>query len=125
MRDGKVTRSALGIRILDSRYLTPDQKTKLHLGDEKGVVVEDVERGGPADKAKLESGDLIVAFDGQSVERSSLLQWKASMAGVGKMVNVRVVRQGKSVDIPVTLGELKEPKRAARPRVLQNDDDDQ
>jgi serine protease Do len=124
MRDGKVTRSALGIRILDSRYLTADQKTKLHLGDEKGVVVEDVEHGGPADKAKLESGDLIVAFDGQTVERSSLLQWKASMAGVGKMVNVRVVRQGKAVDIPVTLGELKEPKRAVRPRVLQNDDEE-
>lgn len=124
MRDGKVTRSALGIRILDSRYLTAEQRAKLHLGDEKGVVVEDVERGGPADQAKLESGDLIVAFDGQTVEKSSLLQWKASMAGVGKQVNVRVVRQGKPMDVAVTLGELKDPKKAARPRVLQNDDDE-
>ncbi|MFO0740478.1 MAG: trypsin-like peptidase domain-containing protein [Labilithrix sp.] len=127
MRDGKVTRSALGIRILDSRYLTADQRAKLHLGDEKGVVVEDVERGGPADKAKLESGDLIVAFDGQPVERSSLLQWKASMAGVGKEVNVRVVRQGKPVDVPVTLGELKDSKNlgrgAPRPRLPSDDDE--
>jgi serine protease Do len=125
MKDGKVARSALGIRILDARYLTPDQRTKLKLGDEKGAFVEDVERGGPADKGKLESGDLVVAFDGQAVDRSSLLQWKASMAGVGKTVNVRVVRQGQSLDLPVTLGELKEPKRAAKPRVSPPTDDDE
>jgi serine protease Do len=122
VRDGKVTRSALGIRILDSRYLTADQRTKLHLGEEKGVLVEDVERNGPADKAKLETGDLIVAFDGQTVDRSSLLQWKASLAGVGKQVNVRVVRQGKAVEIPVVLGELKDAKKAPRPRLLPSDD---
>ena len=127
MRDGKVTRSALGIRILDSRYLTADQRAKLKLGEEaKGVVVEDVEKNGPADKAKLESGDVIVAFDGQTVDRSSLLQWKASLAGVGKTVNVRALRQGTPVDVPVTLGELKDPKKApARPRLMQPDDEDQ
>ncbi|MBX3234416.1 MAG: trypsin-like peptidase domain-containing protein [Labilithrix sp.] len=115
MKDGKITRSAIGIKIVDSRYLTPDQKTKLKLGDLKGVLVEDVEPGGPADKAKLQNGDLIVAFDGQPVDRSSLLQWKASTAGVGKTVTLKVTRDGQTLELPITLGELKEPRRAAPP----------
>ncbi|OJY30294.1 MAG: hypothetical protein BGO98_26530 [Myxococcales bacterium 68-20] len=118
LRDGRLTRSALGIRIRDARDLTAEDRVQLKLGDERGAVVESVEAGGPADKAKLEAGDLIVAFDGQATDRSSLLQWKASTAGVGKTVSLRIVRQGKPFDLDVTLGELKEPKRAPRPRVL-------
>jgi serine protease Do len=113
LREGHLTRSALGVRIRDSRDLSPEDRTHLKLADEKGAVVEGVEAGGPADKAKLEVGDLIVAFDGQPIERSTLLQWKASTAGVGKTVSLRVIRQGKPFDLSITLGELKEPARAA------------
>lgn len=124
LRDGHFTRSALGIRILDARDLSPEDRRELKLGDEKGAVIESVEPGGPADKAKLQAGDLIVAFDGQPIEKSSLLQWKASTAGVGRTVTIRVVRGGKTFDIPVTLGELKEPKRAPRSRPPHTDPDD-
>ena len=127
MRDGHLTRSALGVRIRDARDLSAEDRTQLKLTDEKGAFVEGVEPGGPAEKAKLEVGDLIVAFDGQPIDRSSLLQWKASTAGVGKTAAVRVVRAGKPFDLNITLGELKEPKRAPRPRVApqpQPDDDD-
>jgi serine protease Do len=117
LRDGHLTRSALGLRIRDARDLSPEDRTQLKLGDEKGAVVETVEPNGPADRAKLEPGDLIVAFDGQAIERSSLLQWKASTAGVGRTVSVRVIRQGKPFDVNVTLGELKQPRKVPRPRV--------
>jgi serine protease Do len=117
LHDGHLTRSALGVRIRDARDLSSEDRAALKLGEEKGAVVEGVEPNGPADKAKLEVGDLIVAFDGQTIERSSLLQWKASTAGVGKTVNVRVIRQGKPFDLNITLGELKEPKKAVRPRL--------
>ncbi|MBX3196680.1 MAG: trypsin-like peptidase domain-containing protein [Labilithrix sp.] len=116
LREGRLTRSALGIRIRDARELSEEDRAHLKLGDEKGAVVEGVEPNGPADRAKLEVGDLIVAFDGQPTERSTLLQWMASTAGVGKTATLRVVRQGKPLDLSVTLGELKEPKRAVRPR---------
>ncbi|MBX3208310.1 MAG: trypsin-like peptidase domain-containing protein [Labilithrix sp.] len=126
LRDGHLTRSALGVRIRDTRDLSADDRAHLKLGDEKGAVVEVVEPSGPADRAKLEVGDLIVAFDGEPTERSSLLQWKASTAGVGKTVSVRVIRQGKPFDLSITLGELKEPKRVVRakpaPRVDPDDD---
>jgi serine protease Do len=128
LRDGHVTRSALGIRITDVRDLTPEDKTKLKInGDnhnEKGAVVEFVEPNGPADKAKLESGDVITGFGGQNIERGSLLQWMASTAGVGKTVPVRAVRQGKTFDVNVTLGKLEEAKKTPRPRLPQPPDPD-
>jgi serine protease Do len=124
LRDGRLTRSALGVRIRDARDLSPEDRTQLKLADEKGAVIEGLEPGGPAEKAKLEVGDLITAFDGQAIERSSLLQWKASTAGVGKAASVRVVRGGKTFDVNVTLGELREPKKVARPRpAIQHGDD--
>jgi serine protease Do len=127
LRDGHLTRSALGVRIRDARDLSPEDRAQLKLGEEKGAVIESIEPNGPADKAKLEVGDTIVAFDGQSIDRSSLLQWRASTAGVGKTVSLRVVRQGKPFDLSLTLGELKEPKRGTpppRPRAAAPDDDD-
>jgi serine protease Do len=125
MRDGRLTRSALGVRIRDSRDLSPEDRTHLKLGpDEKGAVIEGVEPGGPAEKAKLEAGDLIVSFDGQPIERSSLLQWKASTAGVGRTVTLRVLRQGKPLDTNITLGELKEAKKVARPKPPEPEDFD-
>lgn len=115
LRDGHFTRSALGVRIVDARDLSPQEKARLHLANEKGAYVERVEPGGPASTAKLEAGDLIVAFDGRSVDRSTHLQWLASTTGVGKTIPVRVFRQGKTFDVDVTLGELKEPKKVAVP----------
>lgn len=110
LKDGHVTRSALGVRIRDVRDLSPEDKAQLHVTDDRGAVIEYVEPGGPADKAKLEVGDVIVGFAGQTIERGSLLQWLASTAGVGKVASLRVVRAGKPFDIDVTLGVLQEPK---------------
>jgi len=117
LKDGHVTRSALGVRIRDVRDLSPEDRAHLKVSGEKGAVVELVDPGGPADRAKLETGDVIVAFDGQPIERGTLLQWLASTAGVGKTVTVRVMRKGAPVDLRVTLGELKEPK--AKPAGLR------
>ncbi len=127
LRDGHLTRSALGVRIRDARDLSPDDRAHLKLGEEKGAVIEAIEPNGPADKAKLEVGDLITAFEGQPIDRSSLLQWKASTAGVGKTVSLRLVRQGKPFDLNVTLGELKDApakKPAKRLQPQPPDDDD-
>jgi len=134
LEKGHFTRSALGVRIRDVRDLSDEDRAQLKIasdgaprGLEKGAVIEFVDPGGPADKAKLEVGDVIVGFDGQAVERGSLLQWLASTAGVGKNVTVRVIRAGKPFDIKVTLGELKEPKTkpaAMRPRGAAPDEED-
>ena len=129
IKDGKFTRSALGVVIRDARDLSPDEHKQLKIAGEKGAVIQQIEPGGPAEKGKIEVGDVIVGFEGQQIDRGSLLQWLASTAGVGKTVNVRVLRAGKPVDLKVTLGELKEPKARApqlRPHLPppQGGDDD-
>jgi serine protease Do len=119
LRDGHITRSALGVVIRDAHDLSPEEHKQLKLEAEKGAIIQDIDPTGPAAKAKLEVGDLIVGFEGQTIDRGSLLQWLASTAGVGKTVTVRVIRAGKPLDLKVTLGELKEPKARApaRPRL--------
>lgn len=126
LKDGKITRSALGVVIRDARDLSPEEHKQLKIEGDKGAVVQQVEPNGPADKAHVAVGDLIVGFEGQTIDRGSLLQWLASTKGVGQSANVRVIRSGKPVDLKVTLGELKEPKARpaqARQRQPQQPDD--
>jgi len=118
LRDGHVTRSALGVRILDGRLLTPDDRNVLGIaGHDRiaGAVVGDVNPGGPADKAGLQRGDIIMAFEGQPIERFGQLPWLASTAGVGRVVTLRVQRNGKPFEVKVTLGRLQD-QGAAAPR---------
>jgi len=113
LRDGKISRSAMGVRIADLRELSDDEKKELNITGDKGAVVEAVNGNGPADKAGIKVGDLITAFDGKDVSRGKELQWMASTAGVGKSVTVRVSRAGKPQDMKVTLGVL-EPSAPRR-----------
>lgn len=106
LRDGKVSRSAIGVRIADLRELSDDDKKELGLSGEKGAVVEYVAGGGPADHAGIKVGDLITAFDGKDVTRGKELQWMASTTGIGKTVSVKINRAGKPQDVRVTLGVL-------------------
>jgi serine protease Do len=119
LRDGRVTRSALGVRIADVRQLAPEDRTALNLpesGRLSGAVVEYVLPDGSAARAGLQPGDLIVGFEGQAIERSSQLQWLASTAGVGRVVSIRVRRAANQFDAKVTLGSLDEGASSGSPR---------
>lgn len=121
MRDGHVTRSALGVRIRDVRDLSPEDRATLKLVDDKGqplgnggAIVEYVDPGGPADRAGLAQGDVILAFEQEPIDRSAKLRWLASTWGVGRVASLRIARAGKRVDVKVTLGQL--PAAATKPR---------
>ena len=121
LRDGHVTRSALGVRIRDVRELSPEDRAALKLVDDKGQplvpageVVEYVDPGGPADRAGLASGDVILAFEQEPIDRSAKLRWLASTYGVGRVASLRIARDGKRVDVKVTLGQL--PNAPTRPK---------
>jgi serine protease Do len=110
LRDGHVTRSGLGVRIIDVHQLSDDDREALKLPQGlplSGAVVAYVAPGGPADKAGLEAGDIIVSFESQAIQRSTQLQWLASTAGVGRPIVLRVRRAEKSFDLRVTLGALR------------------
>ncbi|HTQ48979.1 MAG TPA: trypsin-like peptidase domain-containing protein [Polyangiaceae bacterium] len=117
LRDGHVTRSALGVNIKDVHELGPEEREAVGLAEGQemnGAVIFGVSHGGPADRAGLEQGDIIVAFDGTAIDRSAQLQWLASTAGVGRTVTLRVQRSGKVFDQRVILGQLQD--QVAPPR---------
>jgi serine protease Do len=113
LRDGHISRSALGVNVADVRELSPSARAELKRTDDRGAVVTGVVPGGPASRIGLAEKDIILEFDGQTVERRSQLQWLASMGGVGKTVPLRVSRDGKLFDVKITLGELKDTPPAA------------
>jgi serine protease Do len=105
LRAGKVQRSAIGI--VASSLLTEDV-SRLGLHDRSGVLVRSVVPGGAADNAGLQPDDVIVAFDGQPMLTPEKLRWVASLAGVGHLVTLRVIRGSRKFDLKVKLRELPE-----------------
>jgi serine protease Do len=109
VRDGHVTRSALGVNVIDVRSLSPEDRADCKVTSDHGAVVSGVSPGGPADKAHLAFCDVIVAFEGTVIEHGNQLPWLASTAGVGRTVSLRVLRDNKELDFKVKLGQLPEP----------------
>jgi serine protease Do len=106
LRDGHVTRSALGIGIHPVRSLPPEDRAVLKVPDDKGLVVDQVVPHAAADSAGIRRGDVILSFDGEPVNHPERLKWLASIAGVGRQVTLRLEREGKVFDQTVTLGLL-------------------
>ncbi|HZX29016.1 MAG TPA: DegQ family serine endoprotease [Telluria sp.] len=111
-KTGKVTRGRIGIVMGE---LSKDVAESLGLGRARGIEVSQVEAGGPADKAGIKVGDIILKFNGQPVEKGSDLRRQVGAAPVGSKVVVTVWRKGNSLDVPVTIVELKDEKNAAKP----------
>jgi serine protease Do len=99
---GKFTRSWIGIRI---QQMNPELAEGLGLSRPSGALVAEVVPGGPAEAAGLEEGDVILEFDGKPVRDNSDLPLYASMAGVGKRVNLKVWRDKKERAVRLTLAE--------------------
>jgi len=68
--------------------------------------VSDVTSGGPAEKAGIHSGDVIVGFDGKEIKDEHELPQAVALTKPGKTVNVRLLREGKEVSVPVTIAEM-------------------
>jgi serine protease Do len=107
LKAGKVIRGWLGVMI---QKITPDLKAKLGLKDEKGALVADVVAGGPADKAGIKRGDVIVGFNGKEIRNSYELPYIVASTPVGKVVKVEVIRKNERKNFEVKIGELKGEK---------------
>jgi serine protease Do len=107
LKKGEVVRGWLGVMI---QSITSALKDKLNLEDENGALVADVVSGGPADKAGIQRGDVIVSFDGKEVKEMKELPYLVASTPVGKTVEVEVIRKGKQVNLQVKIEKLKESK---------------
>jgi serine protease Do len=105
LKQGKVIRGWLGVMIQE---VTPDLAKKLDLKDDHGALVADVVANGPAEKAGIERGDVITAFDGKRIKSSSELPYIVGSTPVGKTVTVEVLRKGKKKNISVKIEQLEE-----------------
>jgi serine protease Do len=110
---GRVVRGWLGVSI---QPVTAAMAKVLKLPEPSGAIVGDVESGSPASRAGLQKGDVIVAVDNEKIEDSRQLQLAIARAGPGKKVDLKVIRDGKTMTVPVTLGERPEEKERAAAR---------
>src|SRR6478672_13418584 len=100
----KIIRPWLGIRI---ESLGDDPAIRdLFKGLEKGVVVRTIEADAPANKSDLRPFDVITKVDGTPVTTDTQLQREILKKKIGQAVKLTVWRKGKTIEIPVTTGEL-------------------
>jgi serine protease Do len=99
---GHPRRGWLGVKI---QQVTPDIAESLGLKDASGAMVAGVTDGGPAEKAKIRGGDIILKFDGQDVKEMHNLPRIVADAEVGKAVPVILWREGKEITVQTVLAE--------------------
>jgi serine protease Do len=103
IRYGKVTRGHIGIEISD---VTPENAKFFDASQASGAVITQVEPDSPGAKAGLKVGDVITAIDGQQVTDAGELQVTVGQKQPGTKIALEVLRDGKSMSIPVTLTEI-------------------
>jgi len=101
IRTGYVARGYIGIRM---EKLSVDAAEGL--GIERGILIHQVEPDTPAEEAGLQSGDIIVAFQGEAVDETGQFRNAVASLMPGTGINVRIWRDGTYRDFSVTLGEL-------------------
>jgi serine protease Do len=107
---GRIAWGFLGVSIQD---LTRELAKAMGSLETKGVLVNNVLSGQPAEVAGIRRGDIIAQFDGKPVSNVRALQRAVSFTPVGKQVEVQVLREGKLEPITVKVGEAATAERRA------------
>jgi serine protease Do len=109
---GRVSRGRIGVVIQE---VTKELAESFGLQKAAGALVNSVEKGGPADKAGLEASDVILKFDGKTVNSSSDLPRVVAQTRPGSKATMQIWHKGAAKDVTVTVGEMAEEKVAQRP----------
>jgi len=107
---GKVVRGWLGVMI---QRVTPEIAESLGLDRPRGALVAGVSKDGPAERAGVKVGDVIIEFDGKEIKESNDLPLVVARTAVNKKAPLKVVREKKEVTLTVMIGELKEEEVVA------------
>ena len=102
IKTGKVTRGYLGVTI---GPVTQELAQQFKVPDTSGAFVQDVAKGGPADKAGLKPGDLIRKFDGRAINDSSDLLAMVASVDPGSEVTLEILRNGEPLTLKAKLDE--------------------
>jgi serine protease Do len=103
----EVRRGWLGVRI---QPVTDEIAESLNIKPARGALIAGIDGKGPAKPAGLETGDVVVKFDGKDVKEPKDLSRAVAASPVGKAVDVIIIRKGKEETKKVTLGRLEDDK---------------
>ncbi|MGH7782807.1 MAG: DegQ family serine endoprotease [Candidatus Binatia bacterium] len=106
---GTVTRGWLGVSV---QPVTAELARSFGLKQAQGALVGDVMAQGPAKKAGINRGDVIVSYDGKKVEDSAMLPMLVASTPIGKTVPVQVIRNGKETTVNVEIAKLNDQTAA-------------
>jgi S1-C subfamily serine protease len=104
VKKGHVTRGYLGLAVQPVRLPEP-MRQELGLAGRMGLVIINLEAGGPADRAGLLLGDIITGVEGEDVSDPSDILTFLGPERVGKEAKLRIVRAGKTKPVAITVGE--------------------
>lgn len=109
---GRVSRGRMGVVIQE---VTKELAESFGLAKAQGALVSAVEKGGPAEKAGIEAGDVILRFDGTPINASSDLPRTVAATRPGSKVAVNLWRKGGARDVELVVAEMPaDDKQAAR-----------
>ena len=113
---GRVIRGRIGVVI---QPLTKELADSFGLAKTQGALVSSVEKGGPAEKAGVEPGDVILRFDGKPVSSSEDLPRMVGGTKPGSRATLQVWRNKATRDLPVVVAELQEDRSGQKPRATK------
>ena len=111
IKTGRVIRGYIGLEI---QNLTPELAKQMGFSKTDGALVSNVVSGGPADKAGIQRGDIILEYNGKPVTDGAHLKNLVAQTKVGQKVRVKVFRRGREETLIVTIEERVEKVAAAR-----------
>lgn len=103
IKEGEVTRGWLGVII---QPLDPELARQFQVEPGGGVLIADVVEGGPAAKAGVKTGDVLVAFAGKRVTDVRQLQRLVASVRPGNAIDIKVKRKEKDLTFKVTVGKM-------------------
>ncbi|MGB3723335.1 MAG: Do family serine endopeptidase [Pacificimonas sp.] len=99
---GRVRRGYLGVSI---QPVSDEIAEALGIAQDKGEIVASVEDDGPAGKAGIQQGDVIVKVNGQTVDRQNTLSFLVANSAINSQIPIELIRNGKRMKVTATLGE--------------------
>jgi serine protease DegQ len=109
--NGSVTRGFIGI---EPQEITPDLAESFKLPKDQGVLIAGVVRNGPADKAGIKPGDVLIEVEGSPVRDAAGMLNLIAQLVPGNQGRLKIVRQGQPVEVAVMVGKRPRAQKRAR-----------